>query len=389
MVDPALTRVLRAGARARPDASSLEALARAAWDVHAWDGLPDLAEAHGLAPLLYRQLNEAAVALPRSVRQRLFGLSALHREANAIRFNELAAILAAYDTLGIDALVLKGAALAHMIYSEPALRPLGDLDLLVDRRHAATAQATLADLGYDAPPRATNRRLVSHHHLPAAGKYIHGHHIQVEVHTEAVSRDTPGRAALHDAARRRQRFTFAGRDGWTLGHRDMLHHLCRHAAERAPLLRLIWVADVLGYAERFHAAIDWPELRVGDRFVANALALFHLVSPLPAVLHAPITPAGRHEMSGIGISCRPLTEALRRHRAPRDIACDVFAPSEWWLRLYYGLDERAPLAWHRYLVHPVHVARWLARRAAAYARWSLQGRTRARHSVIDPRARPS
>src|SRR6185436_17789923 len=92
---------------------------------------------------------------------------------------------------------------------------------------------------------------------------------------------------------------------------DMLHHLTRNAAERASLFRLILAADIVSYAARFHAEIDWPALRRQSPFVLNALGLLHLVTPLPpsVLQHVPVPAEG---MSGAGSSYRPLKEIVRR-----------------------------------------------------------------------------
>lgn len=57
---------------------------------------------------------------------------------------------------GIDALVLKGAAIAHLDEATPERRNFADIDLLVRGEQMADAQRVLADLGYarDLPPRA-------------------------------------------------------------------------------------------------------------------------------------------------------------------------------------------------------------------------------------------
>ena len=54
----------------------------------------------------------------------------------------------AFDRDAIPYAVLKGPALAHSVYSEPCLRPFGDLDLLVSSSNYYRAAALLARLGH-------------------------------------------------------------------------------------------------------------------------------------------------------------------------------------------------------------------------------------------------
>jgi len=214
--------------------------------------------------------------------------------------------------------------------------------------------------------------LFSHHHLPLAIRQAGGHIIQVEIHTNALSHDTPGSLTLADLTSPPRMFDVGGRQAAAFGHVDMLYHLCRHAAERASLLRLIWVADIVSYAARYASELSWEDLARRHPFVINALSLLHLVTPLPAPVLAHVVPADSDGMRGVGEACRPLAEIVRRGRAVREIAGDLFAPSDWWLRLHYGVRADRPLLWHRTLVHPGRVAYWLARRAVAYARWDAR-----------------
>ena len=372
MNDPAVVELLRLSARVDSDAATRQRILDAASRLVNWGDLPAMAEAHGLAPLLYVHLSEAGAPIPVEARQRLFAASIQHREANRARFRALGEILDAFEHAAIPVVVLKGAALAHLLYRSPGLRPLSDLDLLVDGAEAARAQSVLSSIGFIAPASPTSRRLMSHHHLPLAMRQTGGHVIQVEIHTDALSRDSDASLPMSRLKGPLQTFVVEGRTAHALGHADMLSHLCRHTAERAPLMRLIWIADVVGHATRYRREIPWADLRRRDPFVINALSLLHLVTPLPDALKEHVAPAENDAMQGIGTGCKPLTEILRVDRSLRDIARDLFAPSEWWLRLYYGIGPDSSLTWQRGIGHPLRVAYWLARRAVAYARWGVR-----------------
>ena len=115
------------------------------------------------------------------------------------------------------------------------------------------------------------------------------------------------------------------------------------------------------------------------------MSLLHLVTPLSAPVLAHVVPADGDGMRGVGEACRPLAEIVRRNRPVAAIAGDLLAPSDWWLRLHYGVPADRPLLWRRALVHPGRVAYWVARRAIAYARWDarrLMDRTRRPKKVV-------
>jgi hypothetical protein len=196
--------------------------------------------------------------------------------------------------------------------------------------------------------------------------------VQVEIHTDAFSRDVPGSLTLRKVRDRCRSFAIGPRrTALALGHADMLHHLTRHAAERASLLRLIWVSDIVGYAGRFSDEIPWDELRERTPFVLNALSLLDLVTPLSEPVRRQIEPYER-AVDGVGVSCRPLSESVRWNRPLAAVARDVFDPPQWWLRLYYGIGPRRAVRLHRGVIHPLSVGWWIGRRAVAYASWRLR-----------------
>lgn len=365
--DHAVTALLRLIARRPADLDPVE-LEDAIAGISRWEDLPGAAETHGLAPLVDYHLTRAGIAVPLAVRQRLFGLAGLHRDQNAARFSVLVDILGAFDAARIPVLVLKGAALGHILYPSPGLRPLSDIDLLVEPQLAPRAAQTLASLGFTTPLlQGTKSTPLGHHHLPTVALYREGHLVQVEIHRDAFAGDAPGTMTMGRGWRGRQAFAVQGRTAYTLGHQDMLHHLVRHAVGFAPALRLIWVADIFGYAARVHRDIDWDELRRRNPFVINALSLLHLLTPLPPEVLEHVTPA-RVPIEGVGRLCRPLGEIVAPGRPPRDVLRELFVPSDWWLRLYYGVGAGPALRWQRWAGHPLRVGWWLARRAVARLR---------------------
>jgi hypothetical protein len=117
-----------------------------------WEAAAACAFSEGLAPLLYAQLSPTDLwpAISPGVRDAL----ALAYEGSAIRsavlFTALEELLGRLNRAGVPVLLLKGAALAGVLYGDPALRPMRDLDLLVPETEAGHALAVLAACGYTA-----------------------------------------------------------------------------------------------------------------------------------------------------------------------------------------------------------------------------------------------
>jgi hypothetical protein len=192
-----------------------------------WAALPAQANAHGLGPLLYVHLKEAGVSIPQPVKRELQGLYLRHRHANQVRGRVLAELLTAFEAADIPALVLKGAALAHLLYPEPGLRPMRDIDLLVSRAEARRAQQLLAELGFKAPVPAPEAPLPGKH-LSNATRTVEGLTVSVELHHNLFNVGTPASLELADLPPRSlQAFPVAGVTA-------LERRLCRPASSALP-----------------------------------------------------------------------------------------------------------------------------------------------------------
>jgi hypothetical protein len=367
-----------------------------------WESVPTQAETHGMAPLLYVHLKAAEVQLPRDVKRTLQGLVLRHREINRVRMRVLRDILSTYDDAGIQALVLKGAALAHLVYPEPGLRPMSDLDILVPKAELWRAQRLLAESGFDAP--LPSSRALPHRHLGGATRRTEGLTIHVELHYKLSSdyfdhaisymrskiwpksrSSTPAhafrrrhisRARSRQAERRRnapasmwpddltvppQPFVLADLTAHTLGHEDMLSHLCQHLTSHVNVWdfgRLIWVADIVSLAERFVAQIDWKRIRRQRPAVLRMLSLLHFMTPLSDELLSRAGVRIGRAPEGIGVEYQGWLRtpgADWRERGYWPVLRETLFPSEWWLRLRYKLGSVRPLFWHRWIRHPLYI----------------------------------
>jgi hypothetical protein len=381
-------RLLALCARAEFDATHYDQLARQAIQLTEWEGVPTQAEAHGMAPLLYVHLKAAGIQLPLAPRRKLQGLYLRHRHANQVRMRVLRDVLTAYEAAGIQALVLKGAALSHLIYPEPGLRPMSDLDILVPTSDLWRAQRLLVDLGFDAPlpPSPT----LPARHLSIAVKQTEGLVVQVEVHHRLLSnylddavcyvrsRLLPVKRISHKR-RSDERgiipypFTLVDVTAHTLGIEDTLQYLCRHLASHVNVwdfCRLIWVADVVSLAERFASEIDWERIRRQAPFVLNMLSLFHFMTPLSDELLSRAGVNIGRAPQGIGIEYQGWPRPQKERRGGwRRILRDTLFPSEWWLRLRYKLGSSHPLFWYRWMRHPLHVLGQAARATLERLGW--------------------
>ncbi|HMF94057.1 MAG TPA: nucleotidyltransferase family protein [Vicinamibacterales bacterium] len=333
-------------------------------DDHDWPRLPSDADAHHLAPLLEWLTRGCESSAPRAVRAQLRALVLRQTAWHRARTAAATEILDALERGSIRTLVLKGAALAWTIYPSPALRPMTDIDLLVDRSDAAKAQTVIRQLGFDAaPPRPFGGYA---HHLPSATRVDGGLPITVEIHLDALTRDSGQSIAPANLVEPPRRFLLDGASRMTLGHIDTLRHLVHHMLEPSPdgFVRLISLVDLLRYARAFHAEIDWPRMEAAFPFVLNALACVHAIVPLTGELARCAAPDWWRPADA-GQTLRPL-RWIAREASVLAIVRELFVPPAWWMHAYYNVRPGRSLLFARAVRHPTRMIRWLALRVGGF-----------------------
>jgi hypothetical protein len=319
-----------------------------------------------MAPLVLAYLDRHPSDVPGSVVLQLQALVLRHAVLHRARTAAVMEMLEAFERHAIDAILLKGAALAWMIYPSPALRPMSDMDVLVPRAAGDSAQRVLRGLRYQAAdrPRRFGRNM---HHLPGAVRTSNGVTITIEVHVDALSRDDLSSIAFDNLTDPAQAFQVDGATAFTLGHIDSLRHLAHHLLEPSPrgYVRLIAAIDLLRYASVFHDAIDWTRLEDRHSWVLNVLRCLHCLSPLPAALGDLIPPATALPKDAGG-TIRPFRAVVSSGQHGRAVLRELFDAPEWWMHAYYNVQPGNSLTGVRLFRHPWQVLRWIGLRFSGY-----------------------
>jgi hypothetical protein len=312
--------------------------------VPSWNVVLDSAEFHGLEALLAAHIRAACIQIPRPAEERLRARCVQNAHATAVRSRIVSEVLSDLDRARIPVLVLKGAALAQLVYTNPLLRPMRDVDVLVPEREAQRATQVLSRLGFCAGGPSVGS---SHHHLQAMSKTVDGATITIEVHTELFAR-TPFVKPLRyqDLCRASQSFDWGGLTHRTLGREDMLWHVYAHAFVINVFcreVRLISVADLMHATEAWLDLVDWDDITRRYPRMVRALPFIHQLTRTPG-------------------SVRPIAAPFQWWGA---LHPDVIWPSEWWFGMRYGIRGPLDWMWYRCLGHP---ARLVAAGAAAVTR---------------------
>ena len=154
-----------------------------------WDMFVASARLEGVAPLLYWHLNKSDEfsIFPEAVRNSLRILYSKTWTNNQRILRELERLSGLYSQAGIPLVVLKGACFCLTVYPDIGLRPMGDLDILVQKDNLAKAVEIARKFGYaDAIPEASPglNDLLSHHvRLQKSAQ----HSVTLEIHDSLVA----------------------------------------------------------------------------------------------------------------------------------------------------------------------------------------------------------
>lgn len=321
-------------------------------------------ELYGVSALAFKHVGEHSLSVPLQILIALRALALRHRAAADARYQVMQELLIEFATHQIPLVALKGVALAPMIYPADELRPMRDIDVLVPNHLEPQAAGVLRQMGFELPDTQPTKFMRASHQLPNATKTVNGFTVSVEVHHDALTQNVPEHLLYEDVQPFLQTVQWRDLQLLTLGHEQMLHQVSRHLEGLHPgaVLKLVNVLDVVMYSETFIDEIDWGAIKKSYPHVINTLKCLHMIVPLSAPLQAKAggVPASRPD--GVGVIMRPLTAIINKHNPLRKQLRLLFAPSDWWLHLYYNREPDKSLLMVKMIRHPLRVCGWLAQR---------------------------
>jgi hypothetical protein len=249
-----------------------------------WDALVEKGLRHGVASLLHSYLStwDTRHEVPIGISRRLENIY----YANAMRAvraeEQLSDILSCLGENGVEAILLKGLFLSESVYKNIALRPIGDIDLLIHRDDIARTDSLLHGIGF----------------MPAPGSFPLRYYREVHFHAMYVRDSGPGSIPVEVHWGLQDRFNLLRMDmdeiwsrvrPWSIGRHnipamcpeDLLTYLCYHADKHTCFSRyiedfshigpeavlgntvsaeLLWYADILRLIHLEGHAITWDHL---------------------------------------------------------------------------------------------------------------------------------
>ena len=241
-----------------------------------WDYIILNALQHGISPLLYHNLSKIddANLVPERIREHLRGQYYTTLTRNMLYYNELSKVLQSFKDAGIEAIVLKGAALAEAVYGDIGLRPFGDVDFLVHEFDLQKAKQKLSELGF-----ILDEQVSPMEHNEKFGcdlNYVKNSYV-FEIHWHIARKTGSDRFVKIEIDRMWKNALparIAGVDTFVLSPEDLLFHLCIHLPKHR-YNRLIWLCDIMEVIR--HDDINWEYvLKNAKKYRAKAIMYYGL-----------------------------------------------------------------------------------------------------------------
>lgn len=213
-----------------------------------WNLLFEVAERHGVQPLLYQALVDVETdfedAIPPEEKSALEQRYQTNPHKALFLSRELIRIVDRLSAFGIETLPYKGLALAEVIYGDIALRQSGDIDLLIRPQDLLRIRDALRELGYT--PHFSLSEAEERAYLKSGYEYAFdgpGGPNLLEVQWAIQPRFYSIDFDMTGLFQRAVTVTVAGHPMRTLSSEDLLLTLSAHAAKHV-WARLVWLCDI-------------------------------------------------------------------------------------------------------------------------------------------------
>lgn len=299
-----------------------------------WAFVLEAAERHGVVPLLYQALSRIGDDVPSDKMRWLKERHQVNLHKSLILARELIRILDRLDSLGIAVLPYKGLTLAEAMYGDMALRPAGDIDLLVRPQDFRRIKEAVADLGYT--PHVQLSELEERAYLvtgyecafdSAAGRNLLELQWAIQPRFYAVD------VEMESLFQRAVTVVVAGRPMKTLSPEDQVLILSVHAAKHV-WGRLIWLCDIAQILQRPDLNWGWVQQQANTLGIARILRVTLLL--VSRLLGAPIPGALDTRLPGDRVALVVADHV--RTQIVDGTSCDVESLA--YFRLMMGLRER-------------------------------------------------
>jgi CelD/BcsL family acetyltransferase involved in cellulose biosynthesis/ribosomal protein S18 acetylase RimI-like enzyme len=249
-----------------------------------WEYLLDLAEYHGITPLLAYNLSPISLAdkIPVIYLDMLSRIYHNNVCRNLFLSDELVKILAQFNRNKIDAITLKGTVLGEQLYVNPGLRTTSDIDILVRPEKVPKADTIIREMGYE---ESTIREELEHpfHHVYYKKEKFP---FMVEIHWDL---DDPKMEAgnREEIWRRARRYRFQGGATMVLSPEDTLLYLAANLLTQDGQ-QLKYLGDITELLKKYPDNFDWNYVTGTGRSLGISATTYYALKWARELLQAPV-----------------------------------------------------------------------------------------------------
>lgn len=309
-----------------------------------WASFLQMAEYHGVEPLIYATLSKCAPDLvPAEALIRLRQKVQVGGLLNRSLAQELIKLCDEFALRGVPIIPIKGATLATVAYGNLGLRDFTDLDLLVPESSVGEAQVILTTFGYE-PRDVVDAQSDEHDDGPHQVFVKKRSLCRVDLQWVMAHQHFAFRLDRPEFWARRVSVTFENRTVPGLATEDLLIVLCVHGSKHA-WEQLKWVCDVAELL-RSHPNLDWSAIMSSSsawgcqRLVMMGLSIAHrlLNAPLPAEVLARLEREVAIDILSHRMPATLLDDGREGVWEEQSAALYFSLKDSWWARWRFGLQ---------------------------------------------------
>ncbi len=222
-----------------------------------------------LLPLLYQNLLDHKVKSPQMARYK--GFYRRFWMKNQFLFNRTKPVLSALHKAGVKVLLFKGAGLIVGSDSSYALRPMDDIDFIIQKEDVQTVLQVIKELGWK--PTAENVADFGHFNRAVMYHDTKGHNI--DLHIRSLSSDMAKKQKMGEYWQRSSDAELDAIPVKIMGITDQLIHACVHGIRWNPVPPIRWIADAVIMIRNTESTIEWDHLVTHSIELQVTLPMFH------------------------------------------------------------------------------------------------------------------
>jgi hypothetical protein len=231
-----------------------------------WTDLVEKARQEGVSALLFYNITKHHLEylVPRDSYRDLSNHYYANLKRNLSIIGELREALATFQQAGIPCIVLKGIALAELVYPNIGMRGMSDVDILVKKEELFTVDEHLSSLGYASADSTVTKAIHNPVGYLASLEYRkNASPLNLHVHWHTVNTSVPATMFVEqiDINRLWEHSAVTGvadSHARILRPEHMIIYLCEHALRIGHSFdRLILICDIFFSIKAFEKIIDW------------------------------------------------------------------------------------------------------------------------------------